>query len=243
MRLKNKIMDKYNIQARIYPVIIGFFPIIALGLCYTFEFKSTLHFLSSIEITGVLVFLFSQLGRDMGKKKEKDLWRKWNGCPSVQLLRLRDNSIDVITKNRYHQKLNGICPVPKVPTFNMEKTHPEKADDVYVAWTRHLISQTRDPRKFSLLFKENISYGFRRNLWGIKNFSIILILACLVGNYLFWMFRWRTYSPSMYPVSFLYSTVLLLFILLFWLLIIRSHWIRPVAFSYAERLLEATEQL
>jgi hypothetical protein len=31
--------------------------------------------------------------------------------------------------------------------------------------TAWLLTQTRDTKTFSILFRENISYGFRRNLW------------------------------------------------------------------------------
>ncbi len=235
--------DNYTIKARFYPVIILFMPLIFLGIIYTFEFKTPLHFFTSLGIVGALIYLFSQLGRDKGKIKEPLLWYSWGGSPTTQLLRLSNKSIDVHTKQRYHTKLQTVCPVTVVPHAVMEVSNPEQADEVYRAWTKYLISKTRDTKSFALLFKDNVSYGFRRNLWALKSIGLLLTSVLLIGNYLFWWYQTKTWDASFYPINFLYASALLLVILFFWLFIIRSSWVKIAAFSYAERLCEATEVL
>ncbi|MDP1812411.1 MAG: hypothetical protein Q8K66_13505 [Sediminibacterium sp.] len=235
--------DNYTLKARFYPVVILFMPLILLGIIYAFEFKTPLHVFTSLGIVGALTYLFSQLGRDRGKIKEPLLWYSWGGPPTTQILRLSNKSIDVHTKKRYHSKLQIECPVTLVPDAAMEASRPDQADEVYRAWTRYLIAQTRDTKVFPLLFKDNVSYGFRRNLWALKSIGLLLTSALLIGNYLFWWYRSKTWNLALFPENFLYATALLLIVLLFWLFIIRASWVKITAFSYAERLCETTEIL
>lgn len=233
--------DNYTLKARFYPVVILFFPLILVGVFYSFEFKTVIHLLSSLGLVGALTYLFSQLGRDSGKLKEPSLWQSWGGAPSVQLLRLHNSHIDQHTKKRYHQKLQLLCPVPTVPDLMLETSNPIDADEIYKAWTKYLIAQTRDGKKFSLLLKDNTSYGFRRNLWGLKKYALIGTVLLFAGNYSFWAIKLHSYNPLLFPESFIYSSVSLLFILFFWMLVVKARWVRIPAFSYAERLCEATE--
>ena len=235
--------DSYTLKARFYPVIILFFPIVLIGLFYSFEFKTVIHFFSSIGFLSALTYLFSQLGRDQGKRKELDLWKSWGGTPSIQILRLCDQNIDKHTKQKYHQKLQTLFPVTSTPNQAMETNAPEEADEIYKAWSHFLITKTRDTKGYPLLFKENINYGFRRNLWGLKTAAIILVTALIIGNYLFWGATNNSWNPITFPHAFLYSTVALVLVLLFWLIIIRRNWVKSVAFSYAYRLCETIETL
>jgi hypothetical protein len=235
--------DNYTLKARFYPVIMLFLPLIVLGLFYSFEFQSVLHFFSSVGILSALTFLFSQLGRDQGKKKEPELWKNWGGTPSIQVLRLRDQIIDKHTKLRYHQKLQTLFPVTTLPDQSMETNNPNEADEVYRAWTQFLITKTRDTKQYSLLFKENINYGFRRNLWGLKRIAITLIFLLIIFNYGFWIYKTQLWNPLHFPDVFIYSSGVLVLLLLFWSIIVSRNWVKSVAFSYASRLCEAVETL
>jgi hypothetical protein len=236
-------MDRYTLRARYYPVIILFFPIIILGVFYSFQFESYVHALTSFGTVSAFTYLFSQVGRDQGKKKEKNLWESWGGTPSVQILRLNNSHLDHHTKQRYHKKLQTLCPVHVVPDAAMESADNLAADQVYSAWTRFLIAQTRDTRKYALLFKDNISYGFRRNLWGLKPYGICLTGLLLVGNYVYWIIATKSLNPIEYPLSFYYSTMGLSFFLVFWMAIVNKNWVKLTAFAYAERLCECSESL
>ncbi len=235
--------DNYTLKARFYPVIILFLPFIVLGLFYSFEFQSVLHFFSSVGILSALTFLFSQLGRDQGKKREPELWKNWGGTPSIQILRLRDQNIDKHTKLRYHQKLQTLFPVTTPPDLSMETNNPNEADEIYRAWIQFLITKTRDTKQYGLLFKENINYGFRRNLWGLKKIAIILIVLLIIFNYSFWIYKIKLWNPILLPSAFIYSTGVLVLILSFWLFIVSRSWVKSVAFSYASRLCETIETL
>ncbi len=235
--------DNYTLKARYYPVILLFMPIIVTGFFYSLQFESILHFLSSLGVAGALTYLFSQLGRDQGKRKEPFLWRTWGGAPTMQIMRLSNTYFDNHTKQRYHQKLQQLCPVPTPPDATMESNSLHTTDEIYRAWTKYLISQTRDKSKFSLLFKENTSYGFRRNLWGLRPFAIGLAIIVLSGNYFFWALTLNVFNPRNFPNSFIYTSVTVLLVILFWLLIVTKNWIKSVAFAYSERLCESVDNL
>jgi hypothetical protein len=236
-------IDNYALKARYYPVVILFFPVLVLGVFYSFQFDSLVHALTSIGVVGAFTYLFSQLGRDQGKIKEPALWEGWGGAPSVQLLRLRDDHLDKHTKERYHKLLRVLCPLSASPDQAMETSDPHAADEVYRAWTKYLIAQTRDTKKFPLLFKDNTSYGFRRNLWGLKPFALLIVTVLIVGNYSYWALKLKTSNLLYFPESFKYSTATLFAIVLFWVVIVSKIWIRIAAFSYAERLCECVETL
>lgn len=230
-------MDKYSLNARLYPIIILFIPILILGLFYSFAFKNYMHTMISFGITAALSYFFSNLGRDMGKKKELNLWKEWGGMPSVQLFSFQNNIIDYYTKVNYHNILMELAP-PSNENINFEKAEIEDVEEIYRSWTRYLISKTRDYKNFPLLFNENISYGFRRNLWGLKKPSLIIISFSMFANF---AFQWSkfTFYYNLYQTEFFLSESILLGILLFWIFIINSNWVKIPAFAYAERLLES----
>lgn len=235
--------DKYALKARIYPVIILLLPILILGVSFSLESQSIRYILSSILLLGALTYLMSQLGRDKGKAKESQLWNKWGGPPTSQLLRLKDTRIDEFTKQRYHLKLREKCPTDQIPNLKLEEKNPKRADAIYRAWTKYLISQTRDIKKFDILFKDNISYGFRRNLWGLKNFALIIAILSILCNYIYWSVFTNNFALFSFQKEFYYSSFFLVIIPLFWLFIVTNEWVKTPAFSYAERLLESVELL
>jgi len=236
-------MDKYSLNARIYPMAIFLFPIIVIGVSYSIQFDSSLQALSSLGVSTALIYLLSNLGRDKGKLKEPQLWRDWGGAPTSQMLSLLNNYINPNTKSRYHQKLGILCPIDVKLNHEFEREHPDESIDIYKAWTNYLISQTRDSNKFSLVFKENISYGFRRNLWGLKSLAISLILISFLGSSFYHFFKLGFENFKEYPIEFFISETVLLILLFLWVFVINKNWIKIPAFAYSERLLETIEMI
>ena len=235
--------DSYTLKARVYPVIILFFPIFIVGVFYSLKFESYIQVFTSIGLVGALSYLMSQFGRDLGKKKEPNLWKEWGGMPSVQLLRLNNQEIDKYTKQRYHIKMQGLIPVQNPPNSTMEANNPNDADEIYKAWCKYIIHHTRDESKYQLLLKENTSYGFRRNLWGLKFYGITLTLLLFIINYLFFVKECDFLNPLEMPLNFHYCSLSLIIIIVIWLFIITKSWVKLVAFAYAERLCESIESI
>jgi len=236
-------MDKYSLNARIYPIVIFYMPAIILAVLFSLKFDKYVQLFTSFGIVGALSYLFSQLGRDGGKKKEKELWRSWGGVPSIQLLRWRNTEININTKKRYHNRLITLCALDNNPDPNFEQSYPDEADEAYQAWTKFLISKTRDNKKFSVLFKDNMNYGFRRNLWGMKNYALSLIIILMAGTLIYYWVSTKNPNVILYPIEFIIAEGILLVILLFWVFVINQNWIKIPAYAYAERLLETIEEI
>jgi len=234
-------MNTYSLKARIYPVILSLLPILIIGILFSIEFQNYYQSIGSLGLSTVLFFLFSQLGRDRGKKKEKQLWKEWQGSPTTQLFRFSNDTIDPTTKKAYHDKMNSFVLSSIIPSIKEEEKSPETCDQIYKSWTKFLISKTRDTSKFNLLFSENINYGFRRNAYGLKPFAIIVILllyfAIWASNYL------TNDGFNFTDKSTLVSQFILIIPLIFWVFVVNKEWIKIPAFAYAERLLETINEI
>src|SRR6267142_2503536 len=168
-------LDAYSTQARLMPSLIVVMPV-GIVIVAVFPPKLLLESVAlGIVVNVGLAFaaLFSELARDAGKRKQDKLWKDWGGASSIRLLRHRDKSISPETRIRYHAKLEKLLSL-KMPTVEDEKASPSGADKIYKTCGDYLLEKTRDAKKFALILRENTSYGFRRNLWGMKPAGIFL---------------------------------------------------------------------
>lgn len=115
----------------------------------------------------VLLFALSDFARGRGKRIEPALFESLGGKPSVTMLRFSDDTFDRPTKDRYLAYLSGRIS-GTVPTAEDERRDPAAADAFYERCGPWLRENTRNAKKFSILFNENVSYGYRRNLFALK---------------------------------------------------------------------------
>jgi hypothetical protein len=110
--------------------------------------------------------------------------------PSVTLFRRSDLTISSGSKDRYRVFLGHVLGID-VPTPAQYQEYHEIADDFYAQCGVWLRQHTRDSRRFRLLFGENVTYGFRRNLLGVKRIALFLnalvVLCCIA---LLWRIGW-----------------------------------------------------
>ena len=175
-----QVFDPYARQARFYPALIVILPIALLVVAWFPALWTTWGALASLASSFGLMLLLAQVARDRGKRLEPHLYQGWDGKPSVSLLRHRDTRIDQHTKSRYREFLKTQLPQLTLPTAEEERADPEAADGKYQSVTEWLLTRTRDTKRFSILFRENVSFGFRRNLWGLKpvGAAVTLMAGC-----------------------------------------------------------------
>ncbi len=242
--------DEYRRRARLKPAILEILPILlvlslaaynAFGGLDTVSRFGGAGFAALLSTLG-LTALLEQLGRDQGKRKESALWATWGGAPTTQMLRHRDaHFCNHVTRARYHQKLQSLVPGVIMPTAADEAADPVAADAVYEACTKFLIAKTRDRQKLPLVFEENVNYGFRRNLWGMRPagllISLIGTLIAAVGLLVALAGRDAT--------AIAWMTVLILdaTFLTWWSVRINADWVFITAKAYAERLMEVLDSL
>lgn len=186
-------LNPYIIRARLFPAVLGVAPAIALlGLNITTDGFAVAQFVATLAL-GVLFFTFSNIARRFGKSAERRLFANNGGSPTNTFLHRADARFDEATKDRYRSKLESLCG-EKAPTERAELKDPAAADAYYKRAFTWLRENTRKEQGFEILFEENVTYGFWRNLYGIKGPALILnasvVLIC--GALLFW----HSFSPS-----------------------------------------------
>jgi hypothetical protein len=196
---------------------------------------------------GVLYWM-AGVARDRGKRMEPDLFKAWGGKPSMQLLRHRNEAIDPVTKARLHTLLAARLGAA-FPTAAQEAQEPGEADRLYESATRWLLEQTRDTSKHSLLFTENISYGFRRNMLGMCWVGLTAAVLAAI-----WLVLDTTVAPPTtwadlggllitMPTEHRLGVTVCAATAGVWILGVSRDRVRAAAFSYAERLVAACEAL
>lgn len=183
--------------------------------------------------------LAGQLGRDRGKRLEPSLWKGWGGAPTLRRLRYHDAD-DPTTVTRLHQQLASLLGEP-LPSEAEEAADPPAADKRYWQATRSIIARTRDHDRFHLVFSENINYGMRRNVLGVKPIGIAvagltgaLALGLLLTASGTFGQRLARYGPGL---------AVAILALIFWIVVVTSDWVKVPAEAYAERLIESVELL
>src|SRR5579872_987230 len=218
-------IDTYTFRARLIPVFILLLP---LGLIFFSFFPLTsvvsalLVLFGTLSIQSLLTILFSEIGRDLGKKKEPELYKKWGGMPTDFILSSQ-SSLDRTTVERYKNKLRNMLPDVLFPTAAQEENDPKSARDVYRSCTNFMREKTRDTDNYPLIFKENISYGFRRNLWGMKPAGVtIATIGLIICTFSLLIFPRNEYEIIVAGVCLATNTILLTW----WILRINPKWIK-----------------
>lgn len=233
------ITDAYERHARLFPALLTCAPLSALGLVVFSEALSGFGWLAVLAVSSGIAVLLAQLGRDLGKSGEKKLYILWGGMPSMTIFRHSDARLDPITKERYHKLLAGVLKTTR-PTAQEEQAGPHAADKIYAAWSNYLRANARG-EKFELLLKENTSYGFRRNLWGLREIGIlahlITLLICIL--HLYSVYQAEGFIDLPMGMVGLFALLMLICSTL----IFTGDWVRLVADAYAVRLAESLEVL
>lgn len=246
-----KVTDPYERPARLYPALLTLLPLLALIMLLYGPKAPALTGAVTVAVSCGGLYLTTNLCRELGKRLEEKLYREWGGKPTTQLLRHRDTSIESVTKQRYHGFLAGKINVA-FPTKDQEDSNPPAADDVYQSGVRWLLNHTRpeDNRKFDLIFKENVAYGFRRNALGVKPFGVIVSIGSLLWvlavegvffspNHRLIELTAFSRMPEPATASLMVSAVMIVV----WMLFFTKASARTAAFAYAETLLRACDSL
>lgn len=232
--------DSYTWKARVLPIFVVLLPVGLAASLWVPNFVFVERLVGALAAPFGLAMLLSQIGRDFGYRKQAALWERWGGAPTTQLLRHRTQNANPVLLKRYHDRLSLLRPDLGLPSAPEEAREPALADHVYGACVQFLISRTRDRATFPLLYKENVNYGFRRNLWGLKPFGIVVATGCLIATI---VRGWVMRSSSEFSGELLLSLVVTFVLLLFWIFWVTQSWVRIPAEAYAARLLECSEQL
>jgi hypothetical protein len=233
--------DKFTFHSRLLPVLITFVPL-CLGLGVWFPGQSvTWKICGELFASFGLTALLSQLGRDLGVRKEPSLFQMWGGMPTTRMLSQRLSTLDSNTLNRYYTKLRVLLPDLKIPELADEIRNPLAAHEVYNSGVLFLRENTRDRKRFPLVFAENVNYNFRRNLWALKQAGIWSAALGAISCGLSVILGIHDKPPAV--LFGIVGALISVALLVLWLFVFNPRWVRLAAYAYAERLLGSLDSM
>lgn len=233
-------VDPYDRKARLCPALLTLLaPAIAFMLVAPNLFDQ-FKIMAALAITfGVLMFL-SSVGRDGGKRKEPGLFKGWGGIPTTQMLMYKSSPLDKLTLDRYRKTLESNISGLKFFDATQENLDQSGAAMVCNSAVKWLREATRDPKKFHLVLADNINYGFRRNLFGIRPLAISLCLLAFTSLEIYAWFVMDGYVTRLFDHFFIAESVLIIAVLM-WGFVVTDSFVKTTAFSYATTLLSACD--
>lgn len=196
---------------------------------------------------GVMTFI-STFVSNLGNRCQKKLFSIWGGAPTTAILRHRDKVLDKYTKQRYHKWLDGKIDGLKLPKLEDEIKDQTDADLKYQSAINFLREFTRDKTKYPAVYRDNVAYGFARNLLSIRVMGLLVALMCVVINlYFVWPVLALAKGEadgiilSNYLLGLGAGLTSVVFMLAF-LLVINNNFVKERGFRYAKTLLESCEE-
>lgn len=240
--------DQYSLSARVRPALFIVLPIILTAYILFEPLRTLLGSLLGILLTCGVINFFSNQMSSKGNVLQDKLFAKWGGAPTTLILRHSNDQLDKYTKQRYRKKLESLVSNFKNVSERSEQSNPLEADQHYISAITYLRELTRDSQKYPLILKENMAYGFSRNLLAFKTTAMIIIIISLLISLLIIFVNFKDKyvdisSLSLLPPQYYVLIILHLIFLLFWGIMINESWVKVRAFAYAKRLLSSCEDV
>lgn len=231
-----KLIDRYTTIARIFPVLIAALPLLLATSAWIPFSQWPVKLLGGGAVLAVAAFALAQVARDAGKAIEAPLWAAWGGPPTARMLRHRDGTFDPGMKAKIHAHLVALGAVGLMPTRAQEEADPVTAERAYATcsdWLRTKALELKKQVPFDVVHEENIAYGYRRNLLGIRPYALAAACLAFVVSVAAFGFERR-------PVL---EVGLIASLLTYYALGATRVSVRRGAESYAHRLLSAVEAI
>jgi hypothetical protein len=240
-------LDPYNRAARLTPALLTIAPVVVLFYCFYGTSNPLLSAIVSLLGWCGGGYALTRIARNAGSRIQDTLFEKWGGAPTTQLLRHSTPDIDPYTKARCHSILAKALKTP-APTAESEAANPAAADNFYRAATRWLIAQTKDTKKFPAVFRENVAFGFQRNMLGLRPIGLIIAASTLAADLLACA-SFEPYRPFLKLAAITTATLPIKIsmgfsgaILFAWMFMFSEAATRRTGFAYAERLILSCDE-
>ncbi|MFK5890673.1 MAG: hypothetical protein QM486_08080 [Flavobacteriaceae bacterium] len=233
-------MSAYYFYTRFSPIFLVLLPIYLLSIPFCVDVENTIKCLSIILILTGLVSFISNLDKNFGKKKEKELWKIWQGAPVEILLNDNTNYIDLKTKDNYHSKLLKI--LPRSREIDLKTISNEEKSHIYQWLVMYLIKQRFSKIDSTELNNKNMVYGFKRHLWGLRKFGITFLIISIIG-YFVYRLKVNNFDLSTLHLSFYLQELILIILLFGWVYFINNSWVKKSAMDYTKLLLSHLDQI
>lgn len=236
-----KFFDDFTFNARVMPVLVILLPIIALGIYKGIINSNFLEISLYITVSIIFLAFTSRIARELGKRYEKIMYQELGGMPTTIILRFSDNIIDVITKRRYHEKLNNTVDNIYLPVT--EKDEDTNSDEQYksaINWLRNYANTHRETE--IRVYQELKEYNFWRNLYGSRIIAMGLYFLIGIREFItIDKFNVKELLLKPYPIYIAFIIMILSIILM--IFCVNKKIVKAKAFDYAKALIEVCERL
>lgn len=229
--------DTYSLRARLQPALLTLFPLfVTAAVWLPVLYQTAAGLLGLASACGVTVLL-AHVTRERGRRAERRLFEEWGGNPTTIWLRHRDDNLDNHTTRRYHAYLASNAPGWQPPTPEEERSDPAAVDRRYDTAVKWLLENSRDR---PLVLKENVAYGFRRNLYGLRPLGLSLALLCAGANgaAIYYSLEDDLEHLNLAGAA---SLAISIVAVLTWLFVVNKAWVRDAAHAYARALTASCE--
>lgn len=226
-------MDRYDRNARLYPALLSLLPaflfvFVWLPATWT-QFGAIAAFVAACGVLYALTRFVRRLGHDVEDKLGTRIGRRHTAA----LLSLADDRLSASMKTEcrsYIETNRGLA----LPSKKKEESDPKAAEDDRLVAVKWLLEHTRPNAEATLLLDENISYGFARNLLGLKPFGIVISsIVCLASV---WLLLDTPFGSTLFFFGSVPCGVSILS-LVSWLLLVTEKSVEHASQVYADKIL------
>ena len=111
---------------------------------------------------------------------------------------------------------------------------------MYEAATRIIIGKMRDTKAFPFVYRDNVNYGFCRNLFALRGLGIFCATLGLCVSLGAGLWSLKRGNSDYLPWG---CSAACCGLLLWWCFTITAQWVKIPAMNYAQHLLEGMEKL
>ncbi|WP_421681915.1 hypothetical protein HKW98_12395 [Stutzerimonas urumqiensis] len=234
-----KNFDTYSLKARVFPALIAGLPTLALlFVIVPWDHLGIPHAIA-VSMGMVLLFAFADLARSRGKRIQTKMG---TGATPEQWYR-GNPDIPEGSKNRFRSFVANQLK-QTAPTAEQEKADSFEANDFYLSANAWLRDHTYDTSQYGILFGENITYGFRRNLLGLKGIALTFNSFVLTTCTLIMYFR-PNYFEGLASLEEKLAITMLAVVLhsMFMIFAVNELAVREASRSYGRQLILSCEKL
>jgi hypothetical protein len=237
------IISPYELKARFFPALFTLLPLVLIVAIWYPELINLESSFITILFFFIFIFFVAKLARELGFKRQKQLLIEWGNFPSIVYLRLRDNKIDLVTKQRYHNYLNENVEGIKLPSnMDDELNNQDFYEQQYTSAIKWLLENTRDQQIYSILYQDNINYGFSRNMLGIKPMGFTFSILSLFIN-LYFVYQEYNLDLNLIPLKIWMLLIINIALIISWLFFVKKNWVKSSSEAYARSLLATCERI
>jgi hypothetical protein len=235
-------LNEYQRYARLAPGLLIVLPIALTITIFGIPEQAALSSVLTLLSLAGGPLLLAEIVSHRGRKSQVKIWKSWNGPPTTRFLRLREETDNKTRRLKWRESIQSVTDVAFL-NARRERARPEEADeriDVAVSMIRDL---TRDTQKFPVVWTENKSYGYHRNVYGVRWFgrvaaivTLIVVLAVMLITYRkagSVQLTWQNVAALMVNTGFV----------LLWFYLPSKDRMKVVAERYAFQLLQAANIL